>query len=286
MVVPVGGGFDLADHLPGQLQQAPPAEDGIPPPSRWTLRAIRAAIPEVAAFSLSGIWRLLQRSGLRWRMGRAQQFSPDPTYGAKVARLLSCLREAAQAPGRVEVLFLDEMGFTRWPEPGHDWGPGAPSPAPRADRQGAPNRLWRIAGALNARTGQVTVRDNYIVGREQLGLFARQLDATYPDADRIVLVEDNWSIHQHPDVLAVIASLPRLEIVWLPTYAPWLNPIEKLWRKLRQEVLGQHRLAGDWDALLARVRAFFAQFAHGSADLLTSVGLRGEGLLAQAIHQP
>ena len=29
---------------------------------------------------------------------------------------------------------------------------------------------------------------------------------------------------------------PRIEPVWLPTYAPWLNPIEKLWRWLRQEV--------------------------------------------------
>lgn len=250
------------------------------------MRTIRAAIPAVASFSLSGIWRLLQRSGLRWRQGRAQQFSPDPAYATKVATLLHWLQEAAQAPGQVEVLFLDEMGFTRWPEPGRDWGPVAPAPAPRAERQQAPNRLWRIAGALNARTGQVTTLDGYIVGRRQLGQFARLLDATYPEAERIVLVEDNWSIHHHDDVLDVVARLPRLEIVWLPTYAPWLNPIEKLWRTLRQEVLRQHRLASDWDGLLARVRAFFAQFAHGSEPLLTAVGLRGDGLLAQAMQLP
>lgn len=82
----------------------------------------------------------------------------------------------------------------------------------------------------------------------------------------------------------MVASLPRLEIVWLPTSAPWLNPIETLWRKLRQEVLRQHRLAGDGDGLLARVRACFAQFTHGAETLLTAVGLRGEGLLAQAMH--
>jgi hypothetical protein len=257
-----------------------------PPPSRWTLRTVRAALPELAQRSLSGIWRLLQRSGWRWRRGRPQQFSPDPAYATKVASLLACLREAAQKPGRVEVLFLDEMGFTRWPEPGRDWGPVAPAPAPVADRQGASNRLWRIVGALNAQTGQVTTLDGYIVGRRQLGQFARQLDATYPEAERIVLVEDNWSIHHHDDVLSVVAELPRLEIVWLPTYAPWLNPIEKLWRKLRQEVLRQHRLAGDWDGLLARVRAFFGQFAQGSAELLAYVGLRGDGLLAQAMRLP
>jgi transposase len=250
------------------------------------LRTVRAALPDLPQRSLSGIWRLLQRSGLRWRAGRPQHFSPDPAYATKVATLLTCLQAAARAPGKVEVLFLDEMGFTRWPEPGRDWAPAAPARAPRADRQEAPNRLWRIAGALNARTGQVTTLDGYIVGRRQLGQFARLLDATYADADRIVLVEDNWSIHQHEDVLSVVAGLPRLEIVWLPTYAPWLNPIEKLWRKLRQEVLRQHRLAGDWDGLLARVRAFFGQFTAGSDDLLTYVGLRGDGLLAQAMRLP
>jgi len=45
---------------------------------------------------------------------------------------------------------------------------------------------------------------------------------------------------------------PRIEPVWWPTYAPWLNPIEKLWRWLRQEVRKMHRLADDWDTLRQR----------------------------------
>ena len=43
-----------------------------------------------------------------------------------------------------------------------------------------------------------------------------------------------------------MADLPRLEIAWLPTDSPWLNPIEKLWRWLPQDVLTLHRLADDW----------------------------------------
>jgi transposase len=81
-------------------------------------------------------------------------------------------------------------------------------------------------------------------------------------------LEDNWSIHQHPDVVTALAKFPRLEPVWLPTYAPWLNPIEKLWRWLRQDVLKLHRLAGNWAALRQRVRAFLDQFATGSHDVL------------------
>ena len=256
---------------------------GGPPPSRWNLRTIRATVPGLQGYSLSGVWRVLQRAGLRLRSGRVQQFSPDPAYAAKVARLDACLQEAATSP-RTVVIFLDEMGFTRWPAPGPDWSPQAPAPGPVASRAGATQRQWRLIGGLNAVTGQVTFLDNSIVGRERVVAWYQLLHAHYAAAERIYVVQDTWSIHRHEDVVAALADLPRIEPVWLPTYAPWLNPIEKLWGWLRRVVLTGHRLAGDWPGLLARVRALLAQFATGSDDLLWVVGLAGDGHLAQALR--
>ena len=86
--------------------------------------------------------------------------------------------------------------------------------------------------------------------------------------------------------MAALQGWPQVEPVWLPTYAPWLNPIEKLWRWLRQDVLHLHRLADDWKALRQRVRAFLDQFAQGSQRLLEYVGLLGNGYLARMIHGP
>jgi hypothetical protein len=77
-----------------------------------------------------------------------------------------------------------------------------------------------------------------------------------------------------------------LHVVSLPTYAPWLNPIEKLWRKFRQDVDYLHDLADDWDALCARVSQYFTQFAAGSLSLLHYVGLTGSGKLATALRVP
>ena len=76
------------------------------------------------------------------------------------------------------------------------------------------------------------------------------------------MIQDNWSIHTHADVLAALERWPRIEPVWLPTYAPWLNPIEKLWRWLRQDVLKLHRLAGDW-AGAGRVNHSWASSPRG-----------------------
>jgi hypothetical protein len=69
-----------------------------------------------------------------------------------------------------------------------------------------------------------------------------------------------------------LAKLP-IEILQLPTYAPWTNPIEKLWRWVRQSVIHFHRLSNDWQALQNKVLAFIEQFKGGSQDLLRYVGL-------------
>ena len=265
-----------------EAQRAVAAAPDGPPPSRWSLRSIQATFPPWEGLTLSGVCRALHRLGLGLRSAAVQQFSPDPDYLMKEARLLACLREAAAAPDESVALFLDEMGYTRWPDPAPDWSPVAPAARPLADRAGSKQQLWRVIGALNALTGQVDTRDNYIVGREQVSACYRQLDQRYADAQHVYLIQDNWSIHSHPDVLATLETLPRLEPAWLPTYAPWLNPIEKLWRWLKQDVLKLHRLAADWHALRQRVTAFLEQFATGSLDLLRYVGLLGDGKLAQA----
>ena len=62
----------------------------------------------------------------------------------------------------------------------------------------------------------------------------------------------------------------------------FLNPIEKFWRWLRQEVLYLHREAADWNALQDHLHGFLAQFATGSLAVLKYVGLLGDGLLAKA----
>jgi transposase len=262
-------------------QQTAATPDG-PPPSRWTLDTIRVSFDWLASYSPSGVWRLLDRLGLRLRSARVQQFSPDPHYADKLIDLEMALWEARRYPRSVVAVFLDEMGFARWPDPAPDWA-AAP---PVADRRRSPAGLWRLIGGLNPLTGQVNYLDAYVVGRAKVAEFYGRLVEAYPWAERLYVIQDNWSIHTHPEVLATLEAWPQVEPVWLPTYAPWLNPIEKLWRWLRQDVLKLHRLAEDWLAVRGRVRQFLDQFADGSQRLLEYVGLLGSGRIAQMIHGP
>ena len=98
------------------------------------------------------------------------------------------------------------------------------------------------------------------------------------------VIQDNWNIHTPPDVLTALTGYPRITPVWLPPYAPWLNPIEKLWRWLRQDVLKLHRWGEDWPQVKQRVHDFLDHFAQGSTALLRYVGLLGKGKLATVIN--
>jgi hypothetical protein len=250
-----------------------------PAPSRWTLRTRRVSVEWLTGYTLSGVGRVLQTCGLGLHAACARLFSPDPDYHRKVRRLHRCLRDAARHPDTVVALFLDEFGYQRWPEVAPTWG----LEAAVAQRAGN-NQHWRTIGALNALTGQVHSLDGYIVGRRQGIQFYAQLERAYPAVDCLYVIQDNWNIHTHPDVLTALERYPRIKPVWLPTYAPWLNPIEKLWRWVRQDILKMHRWVEDWPRVKHRVHEFLEQFAHGSPDLLRYVGLVGKGKLATVIN--
>jgi transposase len=256
---------------------------------------VRSCLNWLSSYSLGGLSRLLRAWGCGLRQARVQQYSPDPDYTSKVSHLLKCLSLVAQAPDTYALVFLDEMGYTAWPEPGLQWTLRAPASPPVAYKRlpqahfptsgpTSNNRQWRIVGALNAWSGQVEYLDDYKVGRRQLIRFYKQLAQRYQNFQHVFVVQDNWPVHKHEEVSQALSQWPQLEAVWLPTYAPWLNPIEKLWRWLRQDVLKMHRLAGDFNGLRQDVRGFLDGFANGSSILLRYVGLQGDGLLASALH--
>jgi hypothetical protein len=129
----------------------------------------------------------------------------------------------------VGAVFVDEMSYHRWPPAAADWRPRTDG-YPLAVHGNCHNQQWRVLGGLNAYTGQVTYLQNYIVGREQVILFHQQLHEQYRRMDNVFVIEDNGNVHTHPDVQAALAELPNVTLAWLPTYAYWLNPIEKLWK--------------------------------------------------------
>jgi transposase len=244
----------------------------------------------------AGLWRLLDRLGIRYKRARDYLHSPDPKYAEKLALVEECLQKAHADPVRYVLLYLDEFTYYRQPTLSFDYAKQG-TKQPLARRSYRSNAWFRVVATLNAITGQVTYSQRSRIGLVQLSNFYAQIRAAYPLAETIYIVQDNWPIHAHPDVLARLQpqllpwpprvpgnwkTTPRasalkdtlpIQLLFLPTYASWTNPIEKLWRWLKQTVLHLHRYADDWITLRQQVATFLNRFGNGSLELLRYTGL-------------
>lgn len=222
----------------------------------------------------SGVWRRLQAWGLPYKRSRDHLHSPDPAYGAKMLAISVALLEALCAPTTHVVLYADEFSFYRQPAPGPAYasrGSGGHH-QPLAHRSTRSNTYRRIIGALDALSGRVVPHDTTRCTARELARFLQRVRAAYGPEPVLTLIWDNWPNH-YLDIVTAAARAQRIRLLYLPTYAPWTNPIEKLWLWLKADVLRLHAHSDDWTTLRARVTAWLAHFAHGSRALLRYVGL-------------
>jgi DDE superfamily endonuclease len=273
--------------------------------SRWRIKLIQKAVPWLEKLSVSGVWRQLRRLGIRLKGGRGYIHSPDPQYEEKLAAVNACVERAAKSHGREVALYEDECSFYRQPEVGADYCQVGSAIQPLARMSHRSNTVAREAAVINAQNAAVLHRQASKLTPSQMLKFYREICQRYPDAEGIYLIEDNWPHHYHPELLAHLEEqetaftlkvpstwktekieercakirakesghLLPIQIVPLPTYAPWTNPIEKLWKKLQQDYLKMHRKADLWNELKEGVESYLDQFKEGSATLLRYVGL-------------
>jgi DDE superfamily endonuclease len=207
-----------------------------------------------------------------YKRGRRHVHSPDPAYAAKLATVAYVRARAEAEPERVVTLYLDELTYYRRPTVAAGYAL-AGQDAPWAEQGWGRNTSRRIAACLDPRTGQLVAWQRSQFDRRTLLRFYRQaVVPAYPMAQRIYVLQDNWPVHFHADVLAGLADSP-IRLVRLPTYAPWTNPVEKVWRKLYAEVLHLHRFVDAWEELTQTVQAWLDQWAGPSPELLRYVGL-------------
>lgn len=264
--------------------------------ARWRLAQVRASCPWLRLRTDSGLSRVLRRLKIHLKRAREYVHSPDPGYDLKLARIQDLIAAAQADPTRVVVVYVDEFSYYRQPSLASAYEAAGPT-QPLARRSHQSNTKRTILGALNVLSGQVTYVQRSGADVQGLRTFLQQLRAAYPQAQAIYAVVDNWPMHVHPDVLSTLLpqlwtdAMPRprhwptqptrrvprqqlpIYFVPLPTYASWCNPIEKLWRWLKQDKLHLHPYADAWPTLQQEVASWLDQFIHGSEDLLRYTGL-------------
>lgn len=91
-------------------------------------------------------------------------------------------------------------------------------------------------GAVNYHTGETVVLIRRRKRRREVAELLQALLDKHP-RETVFVAWDNFTAHQDDEVEEVVRSAAgRLVLLYLPTYSPWLNPIEMLWRHFRREV--------------------------------------------------
>jgi transposase len=111
-------------------------------------------------------------------------------------------------------------------------------------------------GAVDWHSGETVVLIRRRKRRREVAELLEALLARHPRGC-VHVAWDNASTHEDDEVEAVLrGAAGRLVLLYLPTYSPWLNPAEMLWRHYRREVT-HCELFESIDALLAATRQFF-----------------------------
>jgi transposase len=135
---------------------------------------------------------------------------------------------------------------------------------------GQPKKYYGI-GAVNYHSGATTVLFRRRKRRSEIAELLQTLLDKHPTGT-VYVAWDNAITHQDDEVEAVVrAAASRLVLLYLPTYSPWLNPIELLWRHFRREVT-HCELFETLQLLLAAAQDFFDRYAQCPERVLSIIG--------------
>ena len=84
-----------------------------------------------------------------------------------------------------------------------------------------------LFATLDIATGQVIAQCKRRHRHQEFLAFLRHIDANVPEPFDVHLIADNYATHKHPKVRAWLARRPRYHIHYTPTYASWLNQVER-----------------------------------------------------------
>ena len=221
------------------IENSEPAKHGLPG-HLWTVKKLRQWLQE--AFGLHAcrntIRRVLMQARLSWKKIKKLLGKANPDKRAAHVEELNKLYEGV-CSGEIILVYVDEAHFHRDMDLGYTWG-----------RIG--KRIWRKSGcgklserlncygAYDFSNGECFLWEDGWCDGERTVRFLDELKRWRQDKKgRLVVIWDNAKCHTAKIVKAKAAEL-GIELVYLPGYSPDLNPIERLWDWMRQEVTRGH----------------------------------------------
>jgi transposase len=220
------------------VKTSPPNEHGLPGRG-WTLKKLQRWVASKLGrlVSRNTLRTMLRAAGLRWKQCKKLLSKADPQQRAHFVEQFQALYER-MCCGEVTILYVDEVHLHQDLEVGYTWFPVGEANWVPSSSPGLSARL-NYFGAYNFTDGACFLWEEGKCNGETTIHFLQQLALWLAGTDRqVVLIWDGASYHRSSKIRTYAEEL-GFQLLPLPAYSPDLNPIEGLWRWLR-EVVTQH----------------------------------------------
>jgi transposase len=183
------------------------------------------------SYTVSGMRTWLQRHEFSYKKpalvpGKANQ-RQQQQWLAEYERLRQGLSEDET------ICFIDGVHPTHNVQPAYGW-------IKRGIRKEIPANTGRsrlnLTGAINIVTHNVLVQEDQALNAKSTISFFQKIEKAYPSKSTIHVFCDNASYYRNREVKQYLAT-SKISLYFLPPYSPNLNPIERLWKWMKERVV-------------------------------------------------
>jgi transposase len=207
--------------------------------TRWSCATLAAQLKVNRGIEVSAdtTRRWLHQLGWVWKRANLIAKDDDPQRIEKLAHIRWLFEHLG---GKQLLLFADELDIHLLPKVGYQWmekGTQLEVMTPGT------NEKNYLAGALDIATGKLL---HCVWFRKTSGLFIdllKVIDGNYSACryTKIFVVVDNYKIHKAKAVEQWLLRHRRIELVYLPTYCPKANPIERAFGDVHDKCTRNHQ---------------------------------------------
>jgi transposase len=198
--------------------------------THWSTRKMA----EKAGLSHTMVGRIWRTFGLKPHVSKTFKLSPDPQLVDKVRDVVGLYMNP---PANAVVFSVDEKSQIQALERAQPVLPMDLGQPERQTHNYIRNGTLDLFAALNVATGEVIARCKPQHRAQDFVAFLREIDEQVEPDLEIHVVLDNLSTHKAPPVHRFMLRHPRFHLHFTPTYASWLNLVERFFGLLTEQAL-------------------------------------------------
>lgn len=220
--------------------------------THWSVRSVAAH----TGISKSTVARYFALFGLQPHRSKSFKLSTDPFFVEKVRDIVGLY---LNPPDNALVLCVDEKSQVQALERSQPVLPIGLGYVEGVTHDYYRHGTTTLFAALNVLDGSVIAQCKQRHRHQEFMGFLNHLDRQVPAELEVHLIADNYATHKHPKVKAWLARHPRFHLHHTPTYASWLNQVERWFALITQQAIrrGSFRSVRD---LVRKIDSFVTHY--------------------------